>query len=35
MVYTFQGLNIGGKTNRKDFVRGYGYQGGGGRGSTF
>lgn len=25
--------NLGGKTNSKDFIRGYGYQGGGGRGT--
>ncbi len=33
-IYIPRFRNIGGKTNRKDFVRGYGYQGGGGRGSN-
>jgi len=31
-VYIPRFRNIGGATDRKDFVRGYGYQGGGGRG---
>ncbi len=30
-IYIPRFRNIGGKTNRKDFLRGYGYQGGGGR----
>ncbi len=32
-IYIPRFRNIGGDTNRKDFLRGYGYQGGGGRGS--
>lgn len=31
-IYVPRFRNIGGKTDMKDFVRGYGYQGGGGRG---
>ena len=34
-IYIPRFRNIGGETNRKDFLRGYGYQGGGSRGSTF
>ena len=32
-IYLPRFRNLGGKTNRKDFLRGYGYQGGGSRGS--
>ena len=32
-IYLPRFRNLGGKTNRKDFLRGYGYQGGGNRGS--
>lgn len=31
-IYVPRFRNIGGATNQKDFIRGYGYQGGGGRG---
>jgi len=31
-IYVPRFRNIGGSTNQKDFIRGYGYQGGGGRG---
>jgi len=34
-VYIPRFRNIGGKTNQKDFLRGYGYQGGGSRGSNW
>ena len=33
-IYVPRFRNIGGKTNRKDFLRGYGYQGGGSRGGS-
>ena len=32
-IYLPRFRNLGGKTNRKDFLRGYGYQGNGSRGS--
>jgi choline dehydrogenase-like flavoprotein len=34
-IYIPRFRNIGGKTNQKDFLRGYGYQGGGSRGSNW
>jgi len=34
-IYIPRFRNLGGKTNQKDFLRGYGYQGGGSRGSKW